>query len=101
MAEEGEGKTYFVETYMRLGGLPYYPQNLRPNLSRSANIDWLLFNEDGPLYGEFAELYEALFKHGAKYVAFIHIPYFVSNLPLFAIQERSGDESAFSHGKRN
>jgi len=58
-----------VDCYMTLGGLPYYLQHLRPNLSPSANIDWLLFNEDGPLYGEFAELYETLFKHSAKYVA--------------------------------
>ncbi|SES43288.1 hypothetical protein SAMN04487884_1537 [Butyrivibrio fibrisolvens] len=60
-----------VESYMILGGIPYYLNYLKPGLSLSQNIDKLFFGEDGPLRYEFNQLFSSLFKNSDQYVAII------------------------------
>ena len=60
-----------VETYMILGGIPYYWSLLRRNESLAQNIDRLFFEEDGRLADEFDALYASLFKRPAPYIAIV------------------------------
>ena len=57
-----------TETYMVMGGVPYYWSLLQPSLSLAQNIDSLFFSPDGALYGEYDALYASLFKHPADYL---------------------------------
>ena len=57
-----------LETYMILGGIPYYWSLLLPGLSVSQNIDRLMFAESGKLRDEFDELYASLFKNSESYI---------------------------------
>lgn len=38
-----------LESYMIMGGIPYYLNYLRPQLSLAQNIELLFFRENGPL----------------------------------------------------
>lgn len=57
-----------AETYMIMGGIPYYLQMLDARLSLAQNVDRLLFNPNGELYDEFAILYRSLFNDSDLYV---------------------------------
>ncbi len=57
-----------VETYMVLGGVPYYWSLLKPNLSSAQNIDQLFFAKHGPLCDEFKALYASLFRSPQPYI---------------------------------
>jgi len=57
--------------YMVFGGIPYYWHALDKGKSADQNIDWLLFNPDGELYGEFNELYMSLFSRPEGYIKVI------------------------------
>ena len=57
--------------YMILGGIPYYLSLLEPQWSLAQNIDRLLFNPNGRLFDEFQNLYAALFRNSADYVAVV------------------------------
>ena len=57
--------------YMILGGIPYYLSLLEPQFSLAQNIDRLLFNPNGRLFDEFQNLYAALFRNSADYVAVV------------------------------
>jgi hypothetical protein len=52
-----------VESYMILGGIPYYMNLINRTLSFSQNVDALFFHESGDLQEEFLKLYQSLFKH--------------------------------------
>lgn len=52
-----------VQSYMLLGGVPFYYSQLDQSLSLSQNIDNLFFSEEGQLKVEFEELYTALFSN--------------------------------------
>ena len=57
-----------VETYMVLGGVPYYWSLLKPNLSSAQNIDQLFFAKHGLLRDEFKALYASLFRSPQPYI---------------------------------
>lgn len=57
-----------LQSYMMLGGVPFYYSLLNPRLSLAENIDELFFRPDGQMRVEFDELYNALFQHADKYV---------------------------------
>jgi len=57
-----------ADCYMALGGIPYYLQNLRSDLTVSENIDDMLFRKKGPLWDEFDMLYQNLFRRSQAYI---------------------------------
>ena len=64
----GLSKYEIAECYMILGGIPYYLNLLQKGRSLAQNIDALLFNPDGELYDEFANLYASLFSSSEDYL---------------------------------
>ena len=62
------GRYRICEAYMIFGGVPYYLSLLGKGLSLPQNVDALCFYEDGPLRGEFGELYSTLFKNSELYI---------------------------------
>jgi uncharacterized protein len=60
-------KTEILTTYMALGGIPYYLEQLSFEKSAIQNIDALLFDPDGELKNEFQNLYRALFNNYSAY----------------------------------
>lgn len=60
-----------LETYMILGGVPFYWSFLKKGCSVAKNIDEMFFAENASLEGEFSELYAALFKNPAPYISVI------------------------------
>ena len=50
-----------AQCYMCFGGVPFYLNLLKPNLSLAQNIDALYLNPGAILHNEFSELYGALF----------------------------------------
>ena len=60
-----------LETYMVLGGIPYYWNFLRRGMSVAQNIDQLFFAENADLADEFSALYDSLFKNPEKYMKVI------------------------------
>lgn len=57
-----------LETYMILGGIPYYWSFLKKGMSVAQNIDRLFFGENAKLSDEFEALYSTLFKHPEHYI---------------------------------
>lgn len=57
-----------IETYMIMGGIPFYLKQISPRLTFSQNIDAIFFREHGLLWDEFACLYDTLFEHSELYV---------------------------------
>ncbi|MCQ2974022.1 MAG: ATP-binding protein [Bacteroidales bacterium] len=57
-----------VQTYMALGGVPFYLSLINPSISFAQNIDALFFERNATLRLEFDELYYALFSPADKYV---------------------------------
>jgi len=60
-----------AETYMIMGGIPYYLNLLRGRLSYSQNIDSLFFRKNGELWDEFEHLYRTLFSNSDKYISIV------------------------------
>ncbi|MBQ0075224.1 MAG: AAA family ATPase [Prevotella sp.] len=60
-----------MDTYMILGGIPYYWSFLRKGYSVAQNIDELFFAEDAKLTDEFDALYAILFNRPEKYIKVI------------------------------
>ena len=56
------GKDEIATIYMVFGGIPYYLNLLNPRLGVAANIDNLLFKENGQLHDEYNALFASLFK---------------------------------------
>lgn len=57
-----------VESYMILGGIPFYLSLFEKGMSLAQNIDNLFFKESGELRNEFNNLYASLFKNHENYV---------------------------------
>lgn len=62
-----------AQTYMVLGGIPYYLSLLDNALSLPANIDQLFFSRDAELKKEFDRLFKSLFKSPQAYVDIIQL----------------------------
>ena len=60
-----------LRCHMILGGVPYYLSLLDPQLSLVQNIDRLFFQKSPVLYGEFDELYNALFSNAESYISIV------------------------------
>lgn len=58
-----------LQTYMVIGGIPFYYTLLNLKESLAQNIDRLFFRKNGELQSEFAELFNALFSNTDKYTA--------------------------------
>lgn len=56
-----------TETYMILGGIPFYLDMLRQDLPFNQNIDNLFFKENAPLKTEYDFLFRSLFKESTIY----------------------------------
>jgi len=62
-----------LQTYMVLGGVPYYWSFLRRGLSWAQNIDRLFFDENADLKDEFAALYSSLFRNPEPYIQVVTV----------------------------
>lgn len=60
-----------METYMILGGIPYYLSLLNPHSNLAQNIDRLYFRKKGELSEEYRRLYASLFKSPEAYLKII------------------------------
>lgn len=56
-----------LDTYMVLGGTPFYLSLLRSDLSLTQNIDELFFSNDAVLRTEYSFLFKSLFKEATLY----------------------------------
>ena len=63
----GYGRQQVLETYMILGGIPYYLDMLDKKIPLSQNIDKLFFKPFAPLKTEFDFLFRTLFKNSKLY----------------------------------
>lgn len=61
-----------LQTYMILGGIPYYLGLLDKDKSLAANIDTLFFGKEAPLANEYSRLYKSIFNNPDKYKAVIN-----------------------------
>ena len=57
-----------VESYMIMGGVPYYLSLLKKNMSLTQNIDSLFFSKSAPLAREWSLLFKSLFSKSEIYV---------------------------------
>jgi len=62
-----------MQIYMIFGGVPYYLNLLKPDLSLQQNVDALLFSASGLLKDEFYELYNSLFNKADKYIMIVKL----------------------------
>lgn len=63
-----------AQTYMTLGGVPYYYTLLNKRLSLTQNIDTLFFSsKNATLRVEFTELFASLFKNSDKYLLVVNL----------------------------
>jgi len=60
-----------AEAYMVFGGIPYYLDYMRPELSLYQNIDRLYFQAKAPLGNEYDNLFRSLFKNAGNHEAVI------------------------------
>jgi AAA+ ATPase superfamily predicted ATPase len=62
-----------MESYMILGGIPYYMSLMEKKFSLAQNIDNLCFAKKGALREEFSSLYASLFRHAENHTAIVEI----------------------------
>ena len=62
-----------VQSYMVFGGIPYYLNYLKPELSLAENIDNLFFAKNGRLQKEFERLYDSLYSNSSKYIEIVRL----------------------------
>ena len=60
-----------AETYMILGGIPYYLNLFKKHLGPTQNIDELLFSNRAPLKNEFHEIYSSLFRNSNRHMLIV------------------------------
>ena len=65
------GRMQILETYMMMGGIPYYLKQLEPERTLLDNIDNCFFKTNGKLWDEFDNLYETLFAQSEVYVRIV------------------------------
>lgn len=68
----GMNRRNIMETYMIIGGIPYYWDYLAKELSWAQNIDSMFFVKNAPLRREFAALYASLFRKPDEYIKIIN-----------------------------
>ena len=61
------GNKQILDTYMILGGIPYYLDMLDSELPLTVNIDRLFFAENAPLRTEYEFLFRSLFRDSVNY----------------------------------
>lgn len=64
-------RNLILQTYMVMGGIPYYLNLMDNELSLAQNIDKLFFNRDGEMYREFHRLYKTLFASPEPYITIV------------------------------
>lgn len=64
----GMSRRNILETYMVLGGIPFYWEMLRKDVSWAQNIDRLFFHPNGKMRNEFEALYKSLFRYPKSYI---------------------------------
>lgn len=80
-----------AETYMIMGGIPYYLNLLRGSLSFSQNIDELFFKKRGELHDEFNHLYQTLFSNSENYIRVVQaLSEKTGGLTRYELAEKSG-----------
>lgn len=62
-----------LQTYMIIGGIPFYYSLLNVKESLVQNVDRLFFRKNGELRTEFDELYSALFTNADKYTTVVKL----------------------------
>lgn len=62
-----------VQTYMTIGGIPFYYSLLNVKESLAQNVDRLFFRQNGELRVEFEELFGALFTNTEKYTTVVKL----------------------------
>jgi hypothetical protein len=62
-----------AETYMIMGGIPYYLEKFKKQYSLDQNIDDLFFKKNAILKDEFYRLYNSLFNKPEKYIKIIDV----------------------------
>jgi len=67
----GFSRRNIMETYMILGGIPFYWDFLRKDMSWAQNIDNLFFRPNAELHHEFDALYSSLFRKPDDYIRVI------------------------------
>ncbi|MCC8119075.1 MAG: ATP-binding protein [Bacteroidales bacterium] len=60
-----------LQSYMLLGGVPFYYRQINPKESLAQNVDRLFFRPDGVLRVEFDELFPALFENVGLYTSIV------------------------------
>jgi hypothetical protein len=64
---------HILEIYMAIGGIPYYLNGIKKNLSANQNINNLCFRREGLLFDEFNKLFKSLFYDANAYIELIRI----------------------------
>lgn len=64
-------KKQIAETYMIMGGIPYYLSLMDRSKSLAQNVDSLFFAANAALKDEFKDLYAALFKKSEPHIAIV------------------------------
>ncbi|GHS96209.1 ATPase [Bacteroidia bacterium] len=62
-----------LESYMIVGGIPYYLSLMKKGFSLAQNIDALCFAKKGALQEEFSSLYASLFRHSENHVKVVEV----------------------------
>lgn len=62
-----------LEIYMAVGGVPFYLQNIKKNLSAMQNINNMCFRPDGMLFDEFNKLFNSLYNNPEEYIEIIRV----------------------------
>jgi AAA+ ATPase superfamily predicted ATPase len=62
-----------AESYMILGGIPYYMSRMKSMYGLNQNIDMLFFAENAALKGEFDRLFHSLFRHSENHIKIVEI----------------------------
>lgn len=62
-----------LQAYMVMGGIPYYMNYWRPDLSLPQNIDNIFFSREARLKGEFERLFGSLFTNPEAYLRIIRL----------------------------
>lgn len=60
-----------IECYMIFGGIPFYFNLMKPQLSLAQNVDMLFFRENSPLRSEYNQLFSSLFKNDIFHVRIV------------------------------
>ena len=59
----GMGRRQILESYMIMGGVPFYWTFIDRSKSLAQNIDDMFFNPDGDLHNEYDDLSASLFRN--------------------------------------